>query len=568
MSEGFQSADLDTLEGIDLKGISTIRPGLLYPHQADGVAFLVSKKRAILGDDMGLGKTRQAIVALEAAAPAGPVLVVCPASLKLNWRREILAVDPEARIEIIGYDRKPVDDPRWVIVNYDLLKAHAARLHDIGWTGVILDEAHFIKNTSQRTSHCLKLMGVADEARQPLIGPSHVFLLTGTPMTNRPRDLFNLLRCVGHPAARSFLSFAKRYCDAYRNDYGWVTTGASNIDELNLLMKEVMLRRTKDEVLDLPPKIRSWVPVDIGHAAAALNAIEGFLNWYQATDPNKPNDTQFLARLTKVRVALHKAKHKAVAERIRDVLATGQKVVVFANFNDGIERHMKELGQSAVKITGELNARQRQEAVDRFQTDPDARVAVCNIIAAGVGITLTAGTHVIFQDLDWVPANHAQAEDRCYRLGQGQQVTVEYFHANGSLDGYIARLLSAKIALMAAVEAHEAPDTSILRDLEVNLRALAPALIEEVRLERAEAEDPDAAVRRHATAHRPDRSSTPRPETPIEQTGQWTFTSEREKGQVYSVTYGRAGHLECTCKGFEFRGDCKHVREVRAKTAG
>ncbi|MFN9357096.1 MAG: SNF2-related protein, partial [Alphaproteobacteria bacterium] len=107
MSERFPSGNLDTPEGLGLAGISAIRPGLLYPHQADGVAFLVSKKRAILADDMGLGKTRQAIVALQAAAPEGAVLVVCPASLKLNWRSEILAVDPDARIEIIGYDRKP-----------------------------------------------------------------------------------------------------------------------------------------------------------------------------------------------------------------------------------------------------------------------------------------------------------------------------------------------------------------------------------------------------------------------------------------------------------------------------
>jgi SWI/SNF-related matrix-associated actin-dependent regulator 1 of chromatin subfamily A len=186
-------------------------------------------------------------------------------------------VDPTARIEVIGHDRQPPTDARWVIVNYDLLRKEAARLHGIAWSGVILDEAHFIKNASARTSHCLKLLGVQNEAKAPMIGPEFVFLLTGTPMTNRPRDLFNLLRCVGHPAARSFLSFAKRYCDAYRNDYGWVTTGASNIEELNLLMKEVMLRRKKDEVLDLPPKIRSWVPVDISDAPAALSAIESFI---------------------------------------------------------------------------------------------------------------------------------------------------------------------------------------------------------------------------------------------------------------------------------------------------
>src|SRR5262249_40916001 len=124
-------------------------------------------------------------------------------------------------------------------------------------------------------------------------------------------------------------------------------------------------------------------------------------------------------------------------------------------------------------------------AVDRFQTDPKVQVAVCNIIAGGVGITLTAGTHVIFQDLDWVPANHAQAEDRCYRLGQHRRVTVEYFHAEGSLDGYIASLLEAKIRLIGAVEAEVPADASILADLEAGLRKLAPALIEEARLARS-----------------------------------------------------------------------------------
>ena len=179
-------------------GIERIPAGSLYPHQADGVAFLLSKKRVVLADDMGLGKTRQAIVALEVAAPDGVILVVCPASLKLNWKREILLVDPDARIEVFGVDKDPVDNPRWVVVNYDIVGKHAERLHAIEWTGVILDEAHFIKNASRRTSHCLKLLGVQNDARAPLIGPEYVFLLTGTPMTNRPRDLFNLFRRVGH----------------------------------------------------------------------------------------------------------------------------------------------------------------------------------------------------------------------------------------------------------------------------------------------------------------------------------------------------------------------------------
>ena len=541
-------------------GLDRISEGSLYPHQADGVAYLLSKKRVILADDMGLGKTRQAIVAMEAGAPDGKVLVVCPASLKLNWKREIQMVDATAEVEVLGVDKEANRDPRWVIVNYDILRKHAERLHAVEWSGVILDEAHFIKNASQRTNHCLKLLGVQADAHAPVIGPEFVFLLTGTPMTNRPKDLFNLLRCVGHPSARSFLSFAKRYCDAYRNDYGWVTTGASNLEELNLLMKEVSIRRKKEEVLELPPKIRSWVPVDISGSKAAFNAVERFLTWYAGTDPSQPNDTEFLARLMKVRTALHKAKQGDVGERIRDVVGSGEKVVVFTCFSDGIERHKRKLGDSAVTIKGSDTPEQRMAAVDRFQEDDTVRVALCNIIAGGVGITLTAGTHVIFQDLDWVPANHAQAEDRCYRLGQMSRVTVEYFLAAGTLDGYISELLEQKMKLIAAVEAEELPDGSILADIQDGLRKLGPALMEEARAARATG---DAALRIEKLAAAAPRTTSDK--TPIAETGQWEFTSSRDPSAVYHVTFGRAGHLECTCPGFAYRGNCKHVREVREK---
>ena len=540
--------------------IDKITAGSLYPHQVDGVVFLLSKRRALLADDMGLGKTRQAIIAMEAGSPDGKILVICPASLKLNWKREIQLVNAAAAIEVLGVDSGPANDPRWVIVNYDILSKHADRLHAIDWTGVILDEAHFIKNASQRTNHCLKLLGVQADAHAPAIGPEYVFLLTGTPMTNRPKDLFNLLRCVGHPSTRSFLSFAKRYCDAYRNDYGWVTTGASNLEELNLLMKEVSIRRKKEEVLDLPPKIRSWVPIDISDSKAAFNAVESFLNWYAGTDPSRPNDTEFLARLTKVRTALHKAKQKAVEERIRDVVASGEKVVVFTCFSEGIERHKARLGGSAVTITGSDTAEKRMTAVDRFQSDDTVKVALCNIIAGGVGITLTAGTHVIFQDLDWVPANHAQAEDRCYRLGQKSKVTVEYFLAAGTLDSYISKLLEQKIKLIAAVDADELPESSILTEIQNGLRRLGPALMEEARAARATG---DVALRIEKLASAAPRAAADK--TPLAEIGQWEFTSSRDPSVRYLVTFGRVGHLECTCQGFSYRGNCKHVREVREK---
>jgi hypothetical protein len=211
-----------------------------------------------------------------------------------------------------------------------------------------------------------------------------------------------------------------------------------------------------------------------------------------------------------------------------------------------------------VTITGADSVEARQAAVDRFQDDAQIKVALCNIIAGGVGITLTASRHVLFEDLDWVPANHAQAEDRCYHLGQTKTVTAEYFHAANSLDGYIAELLSRKMALIVAVEADEVPDASILGELQAGLRTLTPAMHEEVRLAKAEATS-KATVEALTLTLRP-----PKQETEIEKSGSWEFTSSRNVSEAYRVTFGRAGHLECTCKGFEYRENCKHVQEVHS----
>ncbi len=185
---------------------------------------------------MGLCKTRQAIVALRGASPTGPRLVICPASLKLNWERESRMVEPAAAVEVRGTKNHRLPEgvaPGWVVVNYDLLARNSARLAALASSGVIVDEAHFIKNASQRTTQILRIIGATGDTSKRHV-PPHVYLLTGTPMPSSTRDLFNLLRAAGHPTDRSFLSFARRYCGAYRNDIGLVIprrkSARSNMD--------------------------------------------------------------------------------------------------------------------------------------------------------------------------------------------------------------------------------------------------------------------------------------------------------------------------------------------------
>jgi SNF2 family DNA or RNA helicase len=229
----------------------------LYPHQVEGVAFLLSRRRSLLADDMGLGKTRQSVVSMTVAEAEGPYLVICPASVKLNWIREIEMVFPHAESWLVGPPDLPEDGFQgWVVMNYDILGKHMDRLLEVPWKGLVFDEAHFLKNyRSQRCRNAAKLVRKAGE--DPV-----VHALTGTPLTSRPRDLFPLLQLLDHPLGKSFQTFAKRYCEAYQGEYGLVADGASNIDELAVQLHGVMLRRTKTQVMDLPPKVRTWLQVD------------------------------------------------------------------------------------------------------------------------------------------------------------------------------------------------------------------------------------------------------------------------------------------------------------------
>jgi SWI/SNF-related matrix-associated actin-dependent regulator of chromatin subfamily A-like protein 1 len=578
----------------------------LFPHQIEGVAFLLGRRRAILADDMGLGKTRQAIVSLRHLTPGGRRLIVCPASVKQNWAREICVVAPDAPILVIKGTTPIPMAAEWVIINYDIVGRHLNDLLRVPWAALVFDEAHYLKNhTSARSKLSRQLTATAATATPALV----VQLLTGTPLTSRPRDLFVLLQLAGHPLGRSFLSFAKRYCAAEKGEYGWKTGGASNVAELTVQLHGVMLRRTKDDVLAMPPKLRTWLPVDVPSSTGA-RAIKKVFELLAGKDarvaPSRETELRrrgkLLAFLVEARQALAFAKVTATYDFVKGAIDQGQKVIVFSCFDDPIQRLATELGDTAVVVTGKTPTDMRQSLVDRFQNDPDVRVFVANIIAGGTGLNLTAATQVVFNDLDWVPANHWQAEDRAYRIGQSQTVNVTYFVARNTIDDFVQAVLETKAALVNAIIDGEAlaPGSggdvvdelqrvlhSISRGRDVAMGKSADDELISQLLRRAS----DEFRMVHPAARRP-----PSPERAKRVEGsaathgarelqalaralealvtvlsgaserRFRVSSASHKGRDYDIVVVDAD-VTCSCPGFEYRGECRHARDVKAALA-
>jgi SWI/SNF-related matrix-associated actin-dependent regulator 1 of chromatin subfamily A len=544
----------------------------LFPHQVEGLAFLLGRRRAILADDMGLGKTRQSIIALTEAAPTGPWLVVCPASVKRNWAREILTVRPDDQIHIIGPEKPPSPAyDGWVIVNYDLLSKYAEELEAFPWTALVFDEAHYLKNhTSARSKRARALVDAAPDAV--------LHALTGTPLTNRPRDLFPLLQLVGHPMGRSFLTFAKRYCAAFHNDFGWVATGASNLEELRVQLHGVMLRRTKDEVLDLPPKLRTWMPVAVPEGTARKE-MRRVLERLLSPEKDGKDRIRLLADLTRARVQIAAAKVPNTIEFVDGVVAQGEKAIVFSSFESPIDEISGHFGEQAVVVTGKTPAAKRQELVDRFQTDDTVRVFVANLIAGGVGLNLTAARQVVFNDLDWVPANHWQAEDRAYRIGQHNTVNVTYFSAAGTVDEFVSHALAVKASLIEAVvegSAEMPVDRDLLSELEALVSKLSPSieavegedpvdrLLREVTRAASEREVPEAVRARDALRQLPAEALMALARVLSGPSVQrYRVASASRPGSFYEMEVLEGGDVVCSCPGFEYRGSCVHSRVLK-----
>jgi SWI/SNF-related matrix-associated actin-dependent regulator 1 of chromatin subfamily A len=418
-------------------------------HQKESIQKLVEKKKFILADDMGVGKTTSTIIAaLESGAKK--ILIICPATLKINWKREIENYSDKS--VYIAEGKNFSGDADFVIINYDIIKNFHdtkkktnSQIMDANFDLVVVDEAHYIKNaTAQRTKLINDLVKNIDR----------LWLLTGTPMTSRPMDYFNLLSLVESPVAKNWLAYAVRYCQGYQFNAGgrkiWNVTGASNLEELRDRTAGLTLRRLKENVLDLPDKIIT--PIYLRLKSKMYEEIMGeYYDWYDKNPEESKSLTVQFTKLTKIRQVIADEKISQTIELAENILEQGKKVIIFCNFTDSLEKITEHFGNMAVKLNGSMSKVEKQYSVDQFQDNDKIKVFVGNIRAAGVGITLTAAEAVIFNDLSFLPSDHAQAEDRSYRYGQKNNVLVYYPIFENSIEGIIYDILNNKKQVIATV---------------------------------------------------------------------------------------------------------------------
>ena len=427
-------------------------------HQKEAIEKLAGSRRFILADDMGLGKTTCTIIAaLETGSKK--ILIICPASLKINWQREI--ENYSDRPVYISEGKKFSTESDFVIVNYDILKnfhnttdKNKSLLDQSNFDLVILDEAHMISNPqAQRTKIINNFVK----------NIKRVWLLTGTPMTSRPMNYYNLLNIIESPVAQNWMAYAIRYCQGYQFMAGrrkvWNVTGASNLEELRDRTSKQILRRLKEDVLDLPDKIIS--PVYLRLKSKEYEELMGeYYDWFDNKKDESSSLTVQFSKLMKVRKVISNEKTKQTIEFAENIIEQGKKVIIFTNFTDTLQTIYQHFGKQAVYLDGSCSKPHRQHAVDEFQDNEKIRVFVGNLKAAGVGLTLTAAEVVIMNDLSFVPAEHAQAEDRAYRYGQKSNVLVYYPLYENTIEGAIYDILNRKKKIIRTVMGDENPENS------------------------------------------------------------------------------------------------------------
>jgi len=438
---------------------------VLYQFQKDGINFGIERKgRILLADEMGVGKSIQAIGISLLFKENWPVLIICPSSLKLVWRDEILKWIPDINKDKIniqifksGKDQFKSGE-KFYIMSYDLTIKLEEKIKNKNFNFIIADEAHYLKSPDAKRTKCL----------MPIIQKSkRVLLLTGTPILSRPVELYPLLTMLRPDLFHNFSVFGNRYCDPKRNFFGTDWTGSSCAKELNYILKNIMIRRLKKDVISqLPPKKRQKVEIQtdskvIKQIQAINISTDGLFQKLNELNNSPSNaridydDEDFgdegdnlLNLFSKVYLLSAEAKAQGVKDYIHYLLDNKCKFLVFAHHKimlDSIEEEVQKLHIDYIRIDGKVKLDKRQEYVNKFQTDETCLVAILSITACYTGITLTAASTVVFSELHMTPAVMIQAEDRAHRIGQEHEcVNIHYLYGPDTLDEVLFKMLNQK----------------------------------------------------------------------------------------------------------------------------
>ncbi len=448
----------------------------LYKYQRKAVKRIeYFKGRALLADEMGLGKTWEALWWCKKHPEKTPIIVVCPANLKWVWEMEAWKLLKIRAVVLSG--RTPpksikkgfqLNPKEMYIINYEVLNWWVRYLWKLKAKVLIVDECHYQKSRgAKRTQAVLRLSKGPMTKKRYKKGPNkgkrkrrripHVLAISGTPLTNRPHELYTTLRLVQPKIYKNHKFFAHRYCQPVWREWGWEYKGATNIQELHRRLKsQMMIRNLKKDVLkDLPDKTRMVIPLEIEDRKEYQEAETNFIAWLTKKSPakaEKAGKAKQLVQLGYLKRLAADLKMSLVMQWIEDFMEESSgKLVVFAIHKRVIKQIHEQYPHTSVVIDGSVSNKNRKRAVQTFQRNKKIRLFIGNLTAAGVGITLTAAHTLMFCELDWVPGNHTQAEDRIHRIGQENAAMIYYLVAKDTIEEKLCKIIQKKQRIVSQI---------------------------------------------------------------------------------------------------------------------
>lgn len=440
------------IETIDYSKFDS-RPPL--PWQKPAIEFLLKNNRCILGDDMGVGKTGSTIFACLSMEDKHKILIITKKTLKYNFAKELSFYDD--RISII--DKKWVDN-KFVIVNYDSVHKFQADIISSDFSIIVCDEAHELTNLKTKKGKSIQEIITK-------LKPLKLWFLTGTPIGNKPLNYYSLLKLIKHPVAKNWVNFVQRYCNAVQNFYGqWETGGASNLEELHRLTQDVFLRRLKTNIgMDMPDKVRTPVFYELKNTKGYNNCIDAYTTKkleeireeFGVIEGFENYETKEITQLLLRRqfCAISKIDEGITTELIDTKLEEDEtnKIIVFTNFTAVIDKLSEYYGKEiSCIIDGRiLKPEERLRICDEFNENPSKRLIFINIKAGATGLNLTGANKEIINDMDWVPNNMLQAEDRAWRYGQKRDVEVTYPLYDKTVETILYNVVESKMKIISTV---------------------------------------------------------------------------------------------------------------------